>query len=126
MKLILIALTLAAAMTAQEKPKTVCGMKLKGQNELSRHTELIEVACPDWPKLAAIAGLPIPANTKPQTQVLVHARAGESFVVTLDGHKVAGVLYDGGWMAPGLKVGMVVFEGDQFQDIKVSIQGELP
>ncbi len=107
----------------QEPPKSICGTNIVGPNILSRHTELIQVSCIDWAALAKIGALPVPANAAPQTQILIHARTGETFLATVDGIKLAGVLYD---RPDGLKGGMVVIDGVTYKELKISVQGDLP
>jgi hypothetical protein len=121
----MLALVVALAMTGQDEPrKTICGMNVKGPNELSRHTELIQVSCIDWAALAKIGVIPVPVDAPSQTQVLVHARKGQSFIAEVDGKwKLSGVLYE---RPDGLKAGMVVFDGADFTSLKISIQTELP
>ena len=125
----IIAFCLIAAcgfMRAEEPKQTICGANIKGPNVISRHTELIQVSCPIWASIAAIGALPVPRNKASQTQVIVHVREGDSFIAEVDGkQKLAGVLYDLGWIAPGLKGGIVVFDGTEFTSLKISIQTEL-
>lgn len=118
----LLACVVALAITGQDEPrKTICGINLKGPNEISRHTELIQVSCIDWAALAKIGALPVPANAPAQTQILVHAREGDAVIAEVDGWKQAGVLYE----RDGLKAGMVVYEGTNFANLRISIQTEL-
>jgi hypothetical protein len=122
----LVALCGSWILRAQEPAKTICGTKIVGPNDVSRHTELIEVTCPPWGALSAIGAMPIPTGKGPQTQVIIHSRVGESFIATVDGKwKLSGVLHDLNF-APGLKGGIVVFEGAEFKTLAISVQGELP
>lgn len=110
MKTLILAL---AALAAQAE--TICGAK-----PTHPHVSYAEVACVDFDALAKLS--PFFAGRGQQTQVLVHAKAGEGVVVTVDGVEKYQKFVTDHW---GRLIALVAFDGNKHKAVSIRVLAEI-
>lgn len=109
MKTLILAL---AALAAQAE--TICGAK-----PTHPHVSYAEVACVDFDALAKLS--PFFAGRGQQTQVLIHAKAGDVVAVTVDEKTKYQRLVVDQW---GRRVALLTFDGVNYQAITIRVYSE--
>lgn len=102
-----------AALAAQAE--TICGAK-----PTHHMVDYAEVSCIDFDALAKLS--PFFIGKGQQTQVLIHAKAGDAVVVTVDGVEKYQKLVTDQW---GRRIALVSFNGNKHTTVSVRVLAEI-